>query len=54
MFFYYNNGIDSNAIVWIDADGVVWGIPKDEANTDYLRYLDWCAAGNTAAQWHGN
>ena len=25
----------------IDADGKVWSIPMDEANSDYQRYLRW-------------
>jgi hypothetical protein len=24
-----------------DTDGKVWGIPKDEGNSDYQRYLRW-------------
>lgn len=24
-----------------DADGKTWGIPKDEGNSDYQRYLRW-------------
>lgn len=24
-----------------DSSGVVWHIPIDESNTDYLRYLEW-------------
>ena len=27
------------------ADGAV--IPKDEANTDYIQYLEWLSDGNT-------
>lgn len=27
-----------------DADGQVWWIPTDEANSDYQRYLRWLAA----------
>ena len=35
-----------NRISFIDDRGVTWFIPKDEANTDYQRYLEWVAKGN--------
>ena len=31
-----------------DGGGSFSDIPKDSANTDYAKYLEWVAAGNTA------
>ena len=32
---------DVEFIYRTDADGKTWGIPKDESNSDYRRYLRW-------------
>ena len=34
-------------------NGRTYCIPKDEANTDYQRYLEWVAAGNSPEPWEG-
>jgi hypothetical protein len=36
-----------NIIQRIDADGEVYSIPPDPANTDYQQYLEWVSQGNT-------
>ena len=45
-----NIPLDSGAYqdILLKEDGVVkLAIPKDDANTDYLIYKEWVAAGNT-------
>ena len=37
-----------NTIKLSNSDGTNSFIPKDEANTDYQKYLEWVAEGNTA------
>jgi hypothetical protein len=39
------NGV-VKTIFWI-ADGIHMSIPCDPDNTDYQKYLEWVAAGNT-------
>ena len=34
----------SETILRKDADGSVWSIPTDPANSDYAAYLEWLAA----------
>jgi len=41
-----NGQIDTERIVKI-VDGIKYYIPFDEANTDYLEYLEWVSDGNT-------
>ena len=31
----------------IDENGIGYGVPINEANTDYQEYLEWVAEGNT-------
>lgn len=45
---------DVENIMFIDPMGVIWGIPKDENNTDYQRFLAWVAEGNKAEEWKPN
>jgi len=35
------SGNSFTAIYKTDADGIVWAIPTDPANSDYQRYLRW-------------
>ena len=35
------------SVLRTDDNGTIWGIPFDEANTDYQAYLAWCEEGNT-------
>ena len=37
-----------NQYVICTIDGVEKFVPTDEANTDYQKYLEWVAEGNTA------
>jgi hypothetical protein len=32
---------DEGQIFMDNGDGVIWGVPNDEANSDYQRYLRW-------------
>jgi hypothetical protein len=34
-------------LLFTDAEGRVWSVPKEPDNTDYQKYLAWLAAGNT-------
>ena len=40
------SGIESS-VFRTDSNGQVWSIPFDPANTDFVEYQKWLAAGNT-------
>jgi len=42
-------GNTDQCIKYTDSTNVVKFIPYDPENTDYAEYLEWVAAGNTAA-----
>lgn len=50
MFQIYNNGIEE-AIIRIDDDGLIHGIPREPENTDYQLFLAWLEAGNTPTEY---
>jgi len=49
---YFNNEFVSYQIT-LD-NGKVWGVPLDEANTDYQAIQEWIAEGNTVIDNGGN
>ena len=44
MYQLHSSGV---AVVRLNDDGTLTGIPTDPANTDYQEYQQWLAAGNT-------
>ena len=44
-----NSAGKQTTVIRTNADGTKSYIPFDTANTDYALYLEWVAAGNTAA-----
>lgn len=48
--FYLMDGRYGQQIVKVH-DGIVSFVPADEANPDYVAYLEWVAEGNTPEPW---
>jgi hypothetical protein len=44
---YMAGQVTSQVIIKTNSDGTVSSFVKDPANTDYQKYLEWVAAGNT-------
>ncbi len=49
MYKLVTSSLSNNVNVRRDSDSAF--IPMDEANTDYKKYLEWVAEGNTAEEW---
>jgi hypothetical protein len=44
----FNNDTQKvDAVIFTNDNGQSFGIPFDPANTDYQKYLEWVAEGNT-------
>jgi|APGre2960657404_1045060.scaffolds.fasta_scaffold01015_8 hypothetical protein len=50
-YFLHTNTSFGALIMRVNSDNSVTCIPADENNVDYVAYLAWQAAGNTAAPW---
>ena len=48
--FYLMDGRDGQQVVMVRGD-IVSFVPADEANPDYVAYLEWVAEGNTPEPW---
>ena len=46
-FFKLPDGTQANAVERTTLDGAISTVPFNENNTDYQKYLEWLAEGNT-------
>lgn len=44
---YKNCNGEIKSVLKVQDDGIILGVPFDEANTDYQAYLKWLDEGNT-------
>ena len=50
-FIKFATEFSEQIIIGIDANNIIWSIPMDVENYDYVAYLAWVEAGNTATEW---
>tara|TARA_A100001391_G_scaffold82284_6_gene53703 strand:+ start:1528 stop:1695 length:168 start_codon:yes stop_codon:yes gene_type:complete len=46
-FYKLPNGTQADGVIRTTVDGIISVVPFAETNTDYQKYLEWLAEGNT-------
>jgi len=56
MKYTHTQTVENNETIILlhrhDDDGIIWGIPFADSNSDYQKYLAWVAEGNMAEEWN--